>query len=103
MKTLSAAPAQLWPPNHEMRPVHVTAQAADVCDTAVPRCSITAVRSSEAADTRGDGKPATDWRITGALDVELRAERSGTGGGRLYTIEVACLDAAGNQSRLRPR
>ena len=93
---LSAAPAQLWPPNHTMRAVHVTVQAGDVCDTAAPRCSITAIRSSESANARGDGNTPTDWRITGPLDAELRAERSGLSE-RVYTIEVACLDAAGNR------
>jgi len=37
-----------------------------------------------------------DWDITGDLTVNLRAERSGTWGGRLYTIAVECEDTAGN-------
>ena len=34
--------------------------------------------------------------ITGPLTVNLRAERSGTGTGRIYTIQVEGRDATGN-------
>jgi len=46
----------------------------------------------------GDGDTAPDWSITGNLRLNLRAERSGTGGGRLYTIKVRCTDASGNSA-----
>ena len=38
------------------------------------------------------------WMITGPLTLNLRAERSGTGSGRVYTIIVSCTDDAGNTS-----
>jgi hypothetical protein len=31
-------------------------------------------------------------------DVELRAERSGNGTGRIYTVTVRCKDARGNSA-----
>jgi hypothetical protein len=31
-----------------------------------------------------------------ALSVDLRAERAGTGPGRVYTITVQCVDDSGN-------
>jgi hypothetical protein len=37
--------------------------------------------------------------VTGPLTLDLRAERSGTGTGRVYTIEVETTDAAGNTTR----
>jgi hypothetical protein len=37
-----------------------------------------------------------DWAITGPLSVTLRAERSGAGTGRIYTIQIEARDAAGN-------
>ncbi|MDQ3623880.1 MAG: hypothetical protein M3463_15555 [Verrucomicrobiota bacterium] len=44
----------------------------------------------------GGGDTAPDWEITGPLTVDLRAERSGGGRGRIYTITVECQDEAGN-------
>jgi hypothetical protein len=41
---------------------------------------------------------AGDWQLTGPLAVALRSERAGNGDGRVYTLEVACLDATGNGS-----
>jgi hypothetical protein len=37
--------------------------------------------------------------VTGALTLELRAERSGGGNGRIHTIEVTCTDDSGNSSK----
>ena len=39
---------------------------------------------------------APDWEITGDLTLDLRAERSGSGTGREYTITVQCTDGTGN-------
>jgi len=88
--TLSVSPDTLWPPNHKMVPV-----AVEVSDPEAV-CYITSVSSNEAEDGRGDGHTAPDWEITGNLTVNLRAERSGAGSGRIYTIAVECTDAAGN-------
>jgi hypothetical protein len=56
------------------------------------------VTSSEPANGTGDGNTSSDWEITGPLTVDLRAERAGTGSGRIYTITVECRDASGNVS-----
>ncbi len=93
-----ADPDVLWPPNHRMRTVTVEVASADACDPATADCRITDVASDEPVDGHGDGDTAPDWEITGALTVDLRAERSGTGDGRIYTLEIACEDAAGNAS-----
>jgi hypothetical protein len=57
------------------------------------------VASSEKTDGRGDGRTATDWQVVDAHTVMLRAERSGTGNGRTYTVTIACADGAGGTSR----
>lgn len=95
--SVTANPTTLWPPNHTMRPVTVGVDVSDVCD-ATPVCQITAVASNEAVDGEGDGATAPDWQITGGFTADLRAERSGRGDGRVYTVTVSCTDDAANSA-----
>jgi hypothetical protein len=86
----------LWPPNRQMVPVTIAAIATDSFDAA-PACAITGVSSSESVNGSGDGNTSADWQFApGNLTVNLRAERSGGGAGRTYTIQVTCTDASGN-------
>jgi hypothetical protein len=94
---VTASPEVLWPPNHKMVPATLTVSVSDICDAA-PICRIIALTSNEPVEGLGDGDTAPDWEITGDLTVNLRAERSGKGGGRIYTIMVQCTDASGNGS-----
>jgi len=91
--SISATPDLLWPPNHHMIPVTVTVNAVDNIDPS-PVAKITKVTSNEPENTS-----APDWEITGPLSVNLLAERSGMGQGRIYTIQVQCEDASGNISQ----
>ncbi|MFN2400473.1 MAG: hypothetical protein ABR543_17825 [Gemmatimonadaceae bacterium] len=93
--SLAASPNVLWPPNHKFVSVRVALAATDNC-TPAPVCAISGVTSNEPVNGLGDGNTAPDWLITGAISVLLRAERSGRGTGRVYTIAVSCRDAAGN-------
>jgi hypothetical protein len=93
----TATPSVLWPPNHQMVPVTLSVVVSDNC-AATAACQIVSVSSNEPPEGLGDGDMAPDWVITGKLAVGLRAERSGTGNGRVYTIMVRCTDAAGNSS-----
>ena len=93
----SANPSVLWPPNHKMVQVALAIEASDDIDPA-PACVIVAVTSNEPTDGLGDGDTPVDWELSGGLTLKLRAERSGKGDGRVYTITVACTDAAGNTS-----
>ena len=92
---LVARPGSLWPPNHKMVPVSVEVAASDDSGIA-PVCRLTAVSSNEPVLGTGDGRTSPDWQITGALTVNLRAERSGNGDGRVYTLAIECQDRAGN-------
>jgi len=92
--SLTVDHAVLWPPNHKMIPIGVTANASD--DNGSATCKISSVTSNEPENGLGDGDTAPDYEITGDLTVNLRAERSGNGIGRVYTATVSCSDAAGN-------
>ncbi|WP_166264717.1 HYR domain-containing protein [Marinobacter caseinilyticus] len=91
----------LWPPNHELMDVVVSVTVNDLCDNALPVCSVTGISSNEHLNTAGDGNTDLDWawnpdQTGSALNVLLRAEREGSGDGRIYAVEVTCADEAGN-------
>jgi hypothetical protein len=93
---LSVTPRVLWPANHKMVGVVVGAQSSDAVSTVV--CAIKEISSSEPDNGLGDGDTVIDVGPTSGLATSLRAERSGAGNGRLYTITVACSDRTGNTS-----
>jgi hypothetical protein len=95
VRSISASPAVLWPPDHRLVPVTVHASAVDDCDPLDIR--IVHVASDEPVDGLGDGDTAPDWEIAGPLTLRLRAERSGLGNGRTYTIRVRYRDGVGNE------
>jgi hypothetical protein len=100
MVAMVVSPTRLWPPNHTMHVVARGASASDVCDPA-PALRF-AITSDESENGLGDGDTAPDWVVeaSGAsvADVLVRAERSGLGDGRLYTIRATAIDRAGNTS-----
>ena len=96
---LLATPSVLSPPNHKMVPVTISVTVTDNCDAHVlESCRIISVTSNEPISGTGDGDSAPDWEITGNLTLNLRAERAGSGTGRIYTITVQCTDSAGNSA-----
>ena len=90
----NAQPNILWPPNHQMVPVTVTAQVTDNCG--LGEWKIIGVRSNEPVNGPGHGKTAADWVITGDHTLSLRAERTGVG--RIYSIIIQAKDPSGNAS-----
>lgn len=86
---------EIWPPNHRMVAVSIDAAAVDLLDPA-PTVRIVSVSSNEPVDGDDDGATSLDWEVTGPLSVNLRAERSGTGTGRVYTIVVEARDLSCN-------
>ncbi len=88
--SLSVSPQEIWPPNQNMVDVTVTADVIDNVDAA-PIVRIYSITCDESI------APA-DAVITGSLTAQLRADREGTGNGRIYTLHVEAIDAAGNRS-----
>ncbi|HYU33073.1 MAG TPA: proprotein convertase P-domain-containing protein [Thermoanaerobaculia bacterium] len=94
----TASPAVLTPPEHQMKNVTISYTTADNCTLPSSITCALSVASNEPINGLGDGDTAPDWQVIDAHHVKLRAERSGTGTGRIYTVTVTCKDAAGVSS-----
>jgi hypothetical protein len=92
---VSASPSSLWPPNHQMKDVTINYTASDNCGGVTSKLSVS---SNEPVNGTGDGDTSPDWIIVNDHHVQLRAERSGRGNGRVYTITIISRDASGNTS-----
>ena len=99
ISSVTAEPNMLWPPNHQMVPITLRVVATDNCGPV--RWRIARVSSNESPNGPGDGNTGPDYQIIQPHGLKLRAERSGHGNGRVYTIAVQALDAAGNVSRTK--
>ncbi len=95
---VGVTPTTLWPPNHKMLRVDVTLSVSDNADP-LPSVRLVSVTSNEPADGVGDGHQEPDIIVESDSVVWLRAERSGAGGGRVYTFEYEARDASGNTAR----
>ena len=95
--TLSVTPDILWPPNHKMIPIAVTVSATDDYDPN-PTLVLALISVNESDDTVGDGNTVNDTKVDEDGTIYLRAERSGTGGSRIYTITYEATDASGNSA-----
>ena len=96
IESVTATPNVLWSPNHKMVPVAIKIASRDNCGIA--ECKIISVTSNEPVNGLGDGDTEPDWQIVDNTHVNLRAERSGRGNGRIYTITVQCTDIHQNSS-----
>ncbi|MGB8955912.1 MAG: hypothetical protein WCC10_11100, partial [Tumebacillaceae bacterium] len=89
----------LWPPNHKYVPIHVTVNAADDL-SGIASVVLTSITSNEPDEGLGDGDQANDVSEAefGTFDTSfsVRAERSGLGKGRVYTVTYTATDYAGN-------
>jgi len=94
--TLAPDPSttMLWPPNRQMRAVTIEANAAD--NSGGPVTLDVEVTSNES--------DPEDWIIdsvdseSGVIELQLRAERSTSGDGRVYTVTITATDEASNSS-----
>jgi hypothetical protein len=94
--SVTANPASLWPDDHKMVDVTITAIATDLVDPS-PTLHIISVTSDQPIQTTSNDDKAPDWIITGAMTLQLRRERV-NGNDRTYTITVQATDFSGNSS-----
>lgn len=89
---------ELWPPNHKWTDVGLDVVATDTCDGAPPSISIGVTSDEHPATAPGSGGPnhCPDAIVGTDGSVQLRAERSGAGDGRVYSINVTATDSCGN-------
>jgi hypothetical protein len=93
----------LWPPNHRMVAVTAQVTASDQCGNPFT-VTLDSVTSSEPDDAPGGADGSTTGDIadatTGTPDFQfsLRAERSSTGPGRIYTVTYRISDNQGHSS-----
>jgi len=94
-------PAIISAPNHKYHTFSISDFVLSTSDASVPDLSvddvyITSVTSDEEENGKGDGNTVDDIFIVDCQTVQLRAERSGNGNGRVYTINLAVEDLVGN-------
>jgi hypothetical protein len=97
----SVSPTQLWPPNHKLVDITATVAVQDICDPS-PGFVLKSILSNEPDNGLGDGETVGDIQESafGTSDTafKLRAERSGTGTGRIYTVDYEASDGSNNKS-----
>jgi len=97
------APISLWPPNHKYHTVTVAEMVqsvSDNCPISINDVVIEVVTSDEPEDALGEGNTIDDIVIgADCRSVQLRAERAGTGDGRVYTVTLLLRDSGGAVTR----
>jgi hypothetical protein len=83
----------LWPPNHKLATVTVTG-ITDPDGDAVT-ATVMKITQDEPVNGLGDGDTSPDGFGVGSPQAQVRAERSGTGNGRVYAITFKADDGKG--------
>ena len=99
--SLSLSPDMINANNHKMVPINATITVHDACDVD-PRVTLLSITSSDPDNGTGDADTPNDIQDAdvGTDDrlFSVRAERAGTGAGRVYTVTYKATDASGNST-----
>jgi Pullulanase X25 domain len=93
--SVSASPSRLWPPDHKYRTVVASTTFADDTDPS-PVLGLVSVTSNEPDSGLNRQDKPNDIVIVDDHTFRLRAERSDTGTGRIYTITYRVTDVCDN-------
>ena len=93
---LTADRTLLWPPNHTFRDVTVTGATDPDAGDSVTHV-IDGITQDEPVNGKGDGATSPDGMLSNPLTdtASVRAERSGSGDGRVYRLHVTATDTFG--------
>ena len=78
----------IWPPNHKMVSIGAAMSATDV-DGDTVTVTVSSIFQDEPTNGLGDGDTSPDATLSPA---QVRAERSGTGDGRVYVVTMTASD-----------
>ena len=86
---------RLWPPNHNMVNVGLTASATDNCPGALP-ITVRVFGDEDDETATGDGNFSPDAKDIAPIALRLRSERKGDADGRVYLPIEKATDTSGN-------
>lgn len=93
---LEVSPTDLWPPNHKLVTITPNITVTDTCDSDSVVTLVSITSNEPANNGKGDGNTSDDIIIINDFNFMLRAERSGKGHSREYTVTYQAEDASGN-------
>ncbi len=91
--TAVTAGPDLWPPNHKLRTITLTGATDPDGDPIV--WAVAGVTQDEPTNGLGDGDTPIDAVLGSGNSLQVRAERSGLGDGRVYRIAYTVTDGRG--------
>lgn len=95
---VSASPDQCWPPNHKMVEVLLDVVEVDPDDPPIPfTWAVSNVTYNEIGAGEGDPTNNPDYFFDDQY-LELRCERSGIDGGRVYTVTITATNQWGSST-----
>ncbi len=91
----TASPNNLWPPNHKLKDISI--EGVTEPDGDAVTVTVTSITQDEPVNGLGEGDTSPDGFGVGSANPQVRAERCGSGNGRVYRINFKAVDAKGGE------